>query len=113
MERTLRQSLVDVGERDRDDFLSRSEAAEDFAHSIFPERAHTELARALTKVHGLGAIVHQVADFVIDDKNFEDAHSSLVTSSAALFAADRFHPNNRGYATWLPALNQALAAAVH
>lgn len=30
----------------------------------------------------------------------------------SLFAADRFHPNNRGYATWLPALNNALAAAV-
>jgi lysophospholipase L1-like esterase len=31
----------------------------------------------------------------------------------SLFAADRFHPNNRGYATWLPALNKALATAVH
>jgi acyl-CoA thioesterase I len=30
----------------------------------------------------------------------------------SLFAADRFHPNNRGYATWLPALNKALATAV-
>jgi lysophospholipase L1-like esterase len=31
----------------------------------------------------------------------------------SLFAVDRFHPNNRGYATWLPALNQALEIAVH
>jgi lysophospholipase L1-like esterase len=29
----------------------------------------------------------------------------------SLFAADRFHPNDRGYATWLPVLNEALAEA--
>ncbi|HVE70775.1 MAG TPA: SGNH/GDSL hydrolase family protein [Thermoanaerobaculia bacterium] len=27
----------------------------------------------------------------------------------SLFAADRFHPNDRGYATWIPVLNEALA----
>ncbi len=27
-----------------------------------------------------------------------------------LFADDRFHPNERGYATWIPVLNRALAA---
>jgi lysophospholipase L1-like esterase len=30
----------------------------------------------------------------------------------SLFAADRFHPNDRGYATWVPVLNEALLAAV-
>jgi len=29
-----------------------------------------------------------------------------------LFAADRFHPNERGYATWLPTLNRAIAEAL-
>jgi len=28
-----------------------------------------------------------------------------------LFAADRFHPNDRGYATWIEVLNQALGLA--
>ena len=30
----------------------------------------------------------------------------------SLFAADRFHPNDRGYATWIPVLNRALNQAV-
>jgi lysophospholipase L1-like esterase len=30
----------------------------------------------------------------------------------SLFAADRFHPNDRGYATWVPVLNDALLAAL-
>ncbi|HYI09034.1 MAG TPA: SGNH/GDSL hydrolase family protein [Thermoanaerobaculia bacterium] len=30
----------------------------------------------------------------------------------SLFAADRFHPNERGYATWVPVLNAALAKAL-
>jgi lysophospholipase L1-like esterase len=30
----------------------------------------------------------------------------------SLFADDRFHPNDRGYATWLPVLDEALARAV-
>jgi lysophospholipase L1-like esterase len=29
----------------------------------------------------------------------------------SLFAADQFHPNDRGYATWVPVLNEALLAA--
>lgn len=31
---------------------------------------------------------------------------------ASLFAPDRFHPNDRGYATWLPVLNAALDQAL-
>ena len=30
----------------------------------------------------------------------------------SLFAEDRFHPNERGYATWLPTLNRALRDAL-
>jgi len=30
----------------------------------------------------------------------------------SLFADDRFHPNARGYATWLPTLDRALEAAI-
>jgi len=36
----------------------------------------------------------------------------LFRSDRTLFAADRFHPNERGYATWIPVLNRALAAAL-
>ncbi len=37
---------------------------------------------------------------------------TLFRSDHTLFAADRFHPNSRGYATWLPELNRAIAAAL-
>jgi lysophospholipase L1-like esterase len=36
----------------------------------------------------------------------------LFRADPSLFADDRFHPNDRGYATWFPALNKALAEAV-
>jgi lysophospholipase L1-like esterase len=36
----------------------------------------------------------------------------LFRKDRSLFAADRFHPNERGYATWIPVLNRALAAAL-
>ncbi len=35
----------------------------------------------------------------------------LFRRDRSLFAADRFHPNERGYATWIPVLNRALATA--
>jgi lysophospholipase L1-like esterase len=35
----------------------------------------------------------------------------LFRRDRTLFAADRFHPNDRGYATWIPLLNRALAEA--
>lgn len=36
----------------------------------------------------------------------------LFRADRALFHPDRFHPNARGYATWVPVLNEALARAV-
>lgn len=36
----------------------------------------------------------------------------LFRRDRTLFDADRFHPNARGYATWVPVLNEALTAAV-
>ena len=36
----------------------------------------------------------------------------LFRADHSLFADDRFHPNDRGYATWFPALHQALAEAL-
>jgi lysophospholipase L1-like esterase len=36
----------------------------------------------------------------------------LFRSDRSLFAADLFHPNARGYATWLPALNRGLEQAL-
>jgi lysophospholipase L1-like esterase len=37
------------------------------------------------------------------------ATGPLFRGDRSLFASDRFHPNDRGYATWLPVLNEALA----
>ena len=37
----------------------------------------------------------------------------LFRQDHTLFAADEFHPNERGYATWVPVLNHALATAIH
>jgi lysophospholipase L1-like esterase len=36
----------------------------------------------------------------------------MFRADRSLFASDRFHPNARGYATWVPVLNRALAAAL-
>ena len=36
----------------------------------------------------------------------------LFRKDSTLFAADRFHPNERGYETWIPVLNLALAKAL-
>ena len=36
----------------------------------------------------------------------------LFASDPTLFSADRFHPNDRGYATWIPVLNEALDQAL-
>jgi lysophospholipase L1-like esterase len=36
----------------------------------------------------------------------------LFRADPSLFAADRFHPNERGYRTWLPVLDAALADAL-
>jgi lysophospholipase L1-like esterase len=33
----------------------------------------------------------------------------LFRADRSLFASDRFHPNDRGYATWIPVLNEALS----
>lgn len=36
----------------------------------------------------------------------------LFRKDRSLLADDRFHPNDRGYATWIPVLNEALNAAI-
>jgi len=41
-----------------------------------------------------------------------DRTGPLFRSDRTLFAADRFHPNDRGYATWIPVLNEALDSAL-
>lgn len=41
------------------------------------------------------------------------ATGPLFARDAGLFAPDRFHPNARGYATWLPVLDTALDDALH
>ena len=41
-----------------------------------------------------------------------DATGPLFRRDRSLFASDRFHPNDRGYATWVPVLNEALRTAL-
>jgi len=36
----------------------------------------------------------------------------LFRTDRSLFAEDRFHPNSRGYATWIHVLNEAIARAI-
>ena len=36
----------------------------------------------------------------------------LFRADRSLFASDRFHPNDRGYATWIPVLNEALSSQI-
>jgi len=40
------------------------------------------------------------------------ATGRLFRRDPSLFAADRFHPNDRGYATWLPSLDRAIGDAL-
>jgi lysophospholipase L1-like esterase len=40
------------------------------------------------------------------------ATGPLFRRDRTLFAADGFHPNARGYATWIPVLNEALTFGV-
>jgi lysophospholipase L1-like esterase len=40
------------------------------------------------------------------------ATGPLFRRDRTLFADDHFHPNDRGYATWIPVLNEALARAL-
>ena len=41
-----------------------------------------------------------------------DATGPLFRKDRSLFADDRFHPNARGYATWIRVLNEAIARAI-
>lgn len=41
-----------------------------------------------------------------------DVTGPMFRRDHSLFAEDRFHPNTRGYATWVPVLNEALATAL-
>jgi lysophospholipase L1-like esterase len=41
-----------------------------------------------------------------------EATGPLFRRDRTLFASDAFHPNDRGYATWIPVLNEALAKAL-
>lgn len=52
------------------------------------------------------AAAHRLAFAPIADRT-----GPLFRSDRSLFASDRFHPNDAGYATWLPILNEALAAS--
>lgn len=40
-----------------------------------------------------------------------DVTGPMFRRDRSLFAEDRFHPNDRGYATWVPVLNEAIARA--
>jgi lysophospholipase L1-like esterase len=61
--------------------------------------------------------INQLFTAVAADEGLSFAPIALETgplfrSDHSLFFSDRFHPNDRGYATWIPILNRALAAAL-
>src|SRR6187397_95971 len=82
---------ISVSNRDRNYLLGRGQTGEDFAHPIFTQGPHAEFARALTQDHSGRTIVHHVAHFVIDLKDLENSHATLVTGLSATLAADRPH----------------------
>lgn len=53
----------------------------------------------------------EVARFDLVFAPIAAATGPLFRRDPSLFDDDRFHPNDRGYATWLPVLNEALAIA--
>ncbi len=55
---------------------------------------------------------HEAAEQHLTFASIARTTGPLFRADRSLFAADRFHPNDRGYATWIPALNQSLADAL-
>src|SRR5205085_10870278 len=82
---------VHVSQRDRNHFVGRGDTGQNFAHTVFAQRAHAQLARALPQHQGRAPVVDHVPDVVVDDENLEDPHPAFVAGLPAFFAADRPH----------------------
>ena len=63
-------------------------------------RAVNRIAREVVKRHGLTFAP------------IAERTGPIFASDRTLFSADRFHPNDRGYAVWIPVLNEALDQAL-
>src|SRR5437016_1551542 len=70
---------VHVSQRDRNHFLGRGQAGEDFADAVFAQRPHSKFAGTLAQEQRRAPVVDHVPDVVVDDKNLEDAHPAFVT----------------------------------
>jgi lysophospholipase L1-like esterase len=53
----------------------------------------------------------EVARYGITFAPIAEVTGPMFRRDRSLFADDRFHPNDRGYATWIPVLNDALTRA--
>src|SRR5882724_12163835 len=85
------RSSAQVPHCDRDYFFGRGEAGHYLADAVLAECAHAELARSLAQQQGRAAFVDHVAHVVVDLKNFEDAHSTLVADLTTSVASHRLH----------------------
>lgn len=54
----------------------------------------------------------EAARYQLEFAPIAEATGPLFRRDRSLFASDAFHPNDRGYATWVPVLNEALARAL-
>ena len=68
-----------------------SQSGKDFAHPVFTQSAHAQFACALAQMKGGAAFINHVPNFIVDNENLEDAHSSFVTGLPAMIAPDRLH----------------------
>jgi lysophospholipase L1-like esterase len=68
---------------------------------------------ASRRTEAVNAMVHQLAaEEHLTVAPIAQRTGPLFRRDGTLFAADRFHPNARGYATWIAVLNDAIEAAL-
>src|SRR5947209_4701228 len=91
VEEPNRRSSAHISQRGGNDFLRGRDPGQNFTDSVLAKRAHAEFARPLPQIQGRAALVDHVADFVIENKDFENAHPSFVAGAAAFFAAFSEH----------------------
>src|SRR5690348_11805184 len=84
-------SLVHIGNRYGNHFISRGQTGKDLAHTIFTQSAHAQFTRALPQQKHGGALADHVPDFVVDHEDLEYSHSAPVAGMPAIFAAVCLH----------------------
>lgn len=73
------------------------------------------LLRGVTgrRTHALNRVAQRIVQkYDLTFAPIAEKTGPLFARDRTLFSADRFHPNDRGYATWIPVLNDALDQAL-